>query len=541
MNRLLQGADAGLREALGRLTRLRVRVWLAVCVLTLTGLFWSAASGASVSIDGVRYHYLDDDQMISMRYARNLAEGHGLVWNPGGERVEGYTNFGWTLVMAGVHALGAGDATAAWWVRGVNWLIACVVLVLAARLMEALGVGHGIAVGAALLALTLSYDLLFWSINGFETTLLTAAFLWALLRALRDAETGTLTAGTCLLAGLLPLIRADAVDLTAAVLVVAVALGARRGLWAASLAVAPLLAHVGFRIAYYGDVLPNTYYLKVAGREHLARNGLGSVKEFLATYPVAVVLAAAAAVQPEDKRGRLVGVLLVFGCARMLAVGPDIFGGSRFLAPYVPVLLAAAVVGVERVAAGSSRAVFAMAVALAVATVFSAGVNGRATFRQLVSRNGVPIPNTVAGVLINRHALPGTRVVVSAAGCLPYFSRREAIDLLGKSDRRVARLPDLSGEPTGHSRYDIDWSLRNRPDLIAPIGSASDFQAAQPGVAASRRDYSAALAGNPVLLQEYDVARLPLPPGIRRGDFHVHEGSPEGRRFATWRQPEVER
>jgi hypothetical protein len=37
--------------------------------------------------------------MISMRYAANLAAGAGLVWNPG-ERVEGYTNFLWTLLMA---------------------------------------------------------------------------------------------------------------------------------------------------------------------------------------------------------------------------------------------------------------------------------------------------------------------------------------------------------------------------------------------------------------------------------------------------------
>lgn len=42
---------------------------------------------------------LFDDAMISMRYARNLAEGYGLVWNPG-ERVEGYTNPLWTLWMA---------------------------------------------------------------------------------------------------------------------------------------------------------------------------------------------------------------------------------------------------------------------------------------------------------------------------------------------------------------------------------------------------------------------------------------------------------
>ena len=40
-----------------------------------------------------------DDAYISFRYARNLIEGHGLVYNPG-ERVEGYTNLVWTLFIA---------------------------------------------------------------------------------------------------------------------------------------------------------------------------------------------------------------------------------------------------------------------------------------------------------------------------------------------------------------------------------------------------------------------------------------------------------
>ena len=39
-----------------------------------------------------------DDAYISFRYARHLADGHGLVWNVG-ERVEGYTNFLWTLLL----------------------------------------------------------------------------------------------------------------------------------------------------------------------------------------------------------------------------------------------------------------------------------------------------------------------------------------------------------------------------------------------------------------------------------------------------------
>lgn len=40
-----------------------------------------------------------EDAFISFRYAEHLAEGHGLVFNPG-ERVWGYSNFLWTLLLA---------------------------------------------------------------------------------------------------------------------------------------------------------------------------------------------------------------------------------------------------------------------------------------------------------------------------------------------------------------------------------------------------------------------------------------------------------
>src|SRR3989442_6717285 len=43
--------------------------------------------------------YLADDAFISLRYAQHLVQGHGLVYNVG-ERVEGYTNFLWTAVLA---------------------------------------------------------------------------------------------------------------------------------------------------------------------------------------------------------------------------------------------------------------------------------------------------------------------------------------------------------------------------------------------------------------------------------------------------------
>ncbi|RME21481.1 MAG: hypothetical protein D6798_18055, partial [Deltaproteobacteria bacterium] len=46
-----------------------------------------------------------DDAYITFRYADNLVAGHGIVFNPG-ERVEGYTNFLWLLLLAVGRSLG---------------------------------------------------------------------------------------------------------------------------------------------------------------------------------------------------------------------------------------------------------------------------------------------------------------------------------------------------------------------------------------------------------------------------------------------------
>src|SRR6266850_6494270 len=42
--------------------------------------------------------FIQDDAFISFRYADNFVHGRGLVWNEA-ERVEGYTNFLWTMLI----------------------------------------------------------------------------------------------------------------------------------------------------------------------------------------------------------------------------------------------------------------------------------------------------------------------------------------------------------------------------------------------------------------------------------------------------------
>ena len=56
--------------------------------------------------------FVTDDALITLRYARQWAFGHGLRWNAGEDPVEGYTNFshvalGAAALLAGLPALSA--------------------------------------------------------------------------------------------------------------------------------------------------------------------------------------------------------------------------------------------------------------------------------------------------------------------------------------------------------------------------------------------------------------------------------------------------
>ena len=75
-----------------------VRSWWVILALVLLAV--PAVASILVALDFVK-----DDAYISFRYAHNLVEGRGLVFNPG-ERIEGFTNFLWTLVLAPFEAMG---------------------------------------------------------------------------------------------------------------------------------------------------------------------------------------------------------------------------------------------------------------------------------------------------------------------------------------------------------------------------------------------------------------------------------------------------
>src|SRR5205085_2478656 len=138
-------------------------LWLPVAVL-----------GHSAIIAGQRTWWLDDDPMISMRYAKNLAQGNGLVWNSG-ERVEGYTNFLWILYMALVHLFPIPAAKISLVILLTNVALAAATIPLLLLLVRQLR-GSPLVGVAVTAAYVLNRNLMFWTASGFESSLLTFIF-----------------------------------------------------------------------------------------------------------------------------------------------------------------------------------------------------------------------------------------------------------------------------------------------------------------------------------------------------------------------------
>ena len=82
---------------------IRLLHWL--CLISAGAFYLAFIWKNSFLIGEERYFSLFDDAMVAMRYAKNLADGFGLRWNPGEPPVEGYTNLLWTLYMAAIHLL----------------------------------------------------------------------------------------------------------------------------------------------------------------------------------------------------------------------------------------------------------------------------------------------------------------------------------------------------------------------------------------------------------------------------------------------------
>ncbi|MCC7013160.1 MAG: hypothetical protein IT454_11405 [Planctomycetes bacterium] len=419
---------------------------------------WLVALAAALHAASYLGHGPCDDDYITYRYARNLVEGHGLVFNPG-ERVEGFSAPGWMLAVAGALKLGLEPALFS---VAVSIAAAGLTSWFVARLWLR---RHERDVWAFPAWLVAASPALAWhSIIGLGTVLLAALVAWAFDawdRSLRDHKASTTAA---LAFGLAALVRNEAILLALPY----VASELRRKRWtAAALALAPLAAWQAFRLSYYGRLVPITYSVKklaladdlALGLEYV-RAASGSSGLLVGLALGLVALARVARHPSAPLRGACVGAVTFTGY--VIYVGGDFMPHARFLVPIFPLV---AWIGSEGLLALGPPRLLCWAAALAALAWNQVGQGLRSELRA-VHEDSERRWEAMGRELALRVA-PDTKVALAPIGAFGWVSRLPIVDLLGLTNTAIANAaPDPEITIKGHTRYDADWVLAQRPEII---------------------------------------------------------------------------
>lgn len=463
--------------------------------------------------------WVQDDAYVSFRYARNLVAGDGLVYNVG-DRVEGYTNFLWTLLSALPLYGGAEDPLpfmhlvgALLW-GGCYWLL----LLLGVRLWER---GLWAAPLAAIpLAYHWSYNM--WFFSGMETSLVTFLTLGTVLlvaiNPLRHAWVPLLASlGSVLLA----MSRADGLVTVVALAVAAVFLHGRQivrqrlwfrcGVLPGLLFLSLYLPYSLWRWSYYGSILPNTYYAKAAYLTYYDR-GWAYLTTYVTTYGLLMflpLLLVGSWLGANRLAGRFVTTALIvgtFGAFYVVRLGGD-FMEWRFLVPVtgvvVPALVvSAALVGQWIVNLLRGRMLWLRRVAGHEIAAWLIGVAATAVLTLTIdsarpSEDASVISGQETIWLLRRYADPGpfdwvevgrlldgvlpadVTIATTSAGIIPYFLDRRCLDLHGLTDAQIARQPIESKRESrvGHEHWLQDTSeIRLRGvDVLLPWAESNFY------------------------------------------------------------------
>jgi hypothetical protein len=405
-----------------------------------------------------------DDAFILLRYAENLAAGHGPVFNVG-ERVEGFTSPAMVGLEAAFLRLGVEPLLA---VKVLGLLFGLVLLWATMALARELSDSPWARVLAGLLV-ALHTGVAVACVNGLETAPFAAFVALGLFfhvrgQSARDEGAAGLALALAMLfrpEGGLPLVF---VGLSSLWRWRGSADRWRR--WV-SFALPPLVLVVPLylaKAAWFGSFTPNTLLAKVPRAELGAR--LASGFSYLAEYGTAhygylALLALWVLAFKAERRFRFLALLATVWTGYIASVGGDWIPHARFFVPLVPIAAVATATALvffwrllgERLREEARTPARAGLVLLAsVAVLPAALLQTQEVFDRVRDDTGASLRSREPlGAWLASVAGQGASVALLDVGAMAYGSGLRVIDTGGLTDARVARvMHDSQGDFQGH-------------------------------------------------------------------------------------------
>ncbi|MGB3977301.1 MAG: hypothetical protein WBM02_08025 [bacterium] len=421
--------------------------------------------------------FTHDDAWISFRYAENLVKGNGLVFNPG-ERVEGYTNFLWTILMSGPIALGL-DPVPASKILGVLFSLGTLLMMfkLSALLLPTP------YPAAAVFLLAASPPFAFWSIGGLETAMFGFLTLTGLYLGYRLITIKSSPFITGLIMVLNMLTRPDGIVIWALFFLYYLIVFGKSRLRSLLYWVSPfVLIYIPYfllRWTYYGWLLPNTYYVRMgtdmAQSLELAESGVNYIVNFFRVHGglPAIVLFLTGAVAARFRAKWPLIILLVVWCAHLVHAGGDEKPFGRLVLPLLPLYLLFITAGIAFLSSRISLFPKSVTAFLLLVVISGFLLNGIRNMddRDYVKRHifNYCLKNRQIGEWIHANAKPGETMATRAIGALGFYGKIPCYDFLGIVDEHIAHLPLEPGQATAHGKSDLIHIIRKEPTYVVSM------------------------------------------------------------------------
>ena len=464
------------RRAFGVWIEEHYRTVLTVGIAALVTLAW--------------YHrFMQDDAFISFRYAENLLRGYGLVWNPG-ERVEGYSNFLWTLMIAGGMYFGFDPVP---WSQLLGLVSFMFSLWLTFRIAWSC---FGSRFIACMTVFLLGWNFTFHSFatGGLETqfqTFLFLAMIYGFVRMKNGEEpTGRWLLFFSLASACAIMTRLDSLIISGlfggylAFQILRLEKDKRRRHFHLFVLILPqigvLVPWIVWKQWYYGGILPNPFYLKtVSAFSGYFLHGLRYIVLFLISYgwiPICVVglIAIRRWLRENNTFFLISSVGILLWVCYIISVGGD-FMEFRMLVPIMPLmfLLVSWTVFVyfRSVVLQLVFIVLLLAGSVYHERSFTYDKNdGIEPISQLQGHltgdleDWIGIGRMLDSLFADNRSV---RIATTAAGVIPFYSKLPTIDMLGVNDPWTIRNGIPVSSMVGHQVVaPLSYLLRKRVNLV---------------------------------------------------------------------------
>lgn len=427
-----------------------------------------------------------DDAFITFRYAKHLARGDGLIFNPGeSPPVEGFTNLGWTLWLGLFEAFGASLPHVANISSALaGFALICLVVIWVHRHLE----GDLLTTMSTGLVLATLPPLAIWSTSGLETMPF-ALMVFATFFFLSGEPTRTATGLAAACACAAALLRADGPLWIAFVFLAALVPwfrernGRRRAgpelravITAGLVLTAVVAAQFLWRHSYFGQWVPNTASIKAGFSEVRLERGWKYLASFALAAPLVALVplsALACLGGPTDRhrvRALQAGLVVLLGTLYPVFVGGDFMAMGRFFVPVLPFVAILFAICMQSLRGQALRAVYAgLMLALSVSGLYDAlpvspELRQRVHFRwnvpsarsevvQWAFMKGQAERWSILGRALAQHTRAGETLIRGNIGAAGYYSELVILDKNGlvMPDVAAAAVPKLRASP-GHDR-----------------------------------------------------------------------------------------